>query len=117
MIKKNLKEWEEWLPHVEFAYNRVVHFITQLCPFEVVCGFKPLALIDLLSLPLQERSNMDALKRAAYVKKIHEKTKEVIEKKAKYYAKWANKHRKKVTFEPEDFVWVHLHKEHFLEKR
>jgi hypothetical protein len=52
---------------------------------------------------------MDALKRAAYVKKIHEKTKEVIEKKAKYYAKWANKHRKKVTFEP--------HKERFLEKR
>src|SRR5438034_2547319 len=29
MIKKNLKEWEECLPHVEFAYNRVVHSTTQ----------------------------------------------------------------------------------------
>ena len=36
MIKKNLTEWEECLPHVEFAYNRAVHSTTQLCPFEVV---------------------------------------------------------------------------------
>jgi hypothetical protein len=33
MIKKNLKEWEDILPHVEFAYNRVVHSTTQMCPF------------------------------------------------------------------------------------
>jgi hypothetical protein len=116
MIKKNLKEWEECLPHVEFAYNRVVYSTTQLCPFEIVYGFKPLASIDLLSLPLQERSNIDALKCAAYVKKIHEKTKEAIKKKAKYYAEWANKHRKKVTFEPGDFVWIHLRIECFPEK-
>ena len=84
-----------------------------MCPFEVVYGFKPLAPIDLLSLPLQERSNMEASKHDAYVKEIHKKTKEAIEKKAKYYAEWANKHRKKVTFEPGDFVWVHLRKECF----
>jgi hypothetical protein len=107
---------EECLPHVEFAYNRVVHSTTQLCPFEVVYGFKPLAPINLLSLPLQERSNMDALKCAAYVNKIHEKAKEAIEKKAKYYAEWANKHHKKVTFEQRDFIWVHLCKECFPDK-
>jgi hypothetical protein len=48
------------------------------------------------------------------VKKIHEKTKEAIEK--KYYAEWANKHHRKVTFEPGDFVWLHIHKDRFLEK-
>ena len=52
MIKKNLKEWEDCLPHVEFAYNRAVHSTTHMCQFEIVYGFKPLALIDLLSLPL-----------------------------------------------------------------
>jgi len=88
-----------------------------MCPFEVVYGFKPLAPIDWLPLPLQERSNMEASKRTSYVKKIHEKTKEAIEKRSKYYAEWANKHRKKVTFEPGDLVWVHLHKDRFLEKR
>ena len=116
LIKKNLKEWDECLPHVEFAYNRAVHSTTNMCPFEVVYGFKPLAPIDLLPLPLQERSNMEAPKCASYVKKIHEKNKEAIEKRSKYYAEWANKHRKKVTFEPRDLVWVHLHKDRFPKK-
>jgi hypothetical protein len=52
-----------------------------MCPFEIVYGFKPNTPIDLLPLPLQERSNMEASKRAAYIKKIHEKTKEELEKK------------------------------------
>jgi hypothetical protein len=25
VLKKNLKLWEESLPHVEFAYNRAIH--------------------------------------------------------------------------------------------
>jgi hypothetical protein len=117
VIKKNLKEWEECLPHVEFAYNRAVHSTTKMCPFEIVYGFKPNTPIDVLPLPLQERSNMEASKRAAYIKKIHEKTKEELEKKAKYFAAKANKYRKKVIFEPGDLVWVHLRKDHFLDRR
>jgi hypothetical protein len=54
VIKKNLMEWEECFPHVEFAYNRVVHSTTKMCPFEIVYGFKPNTPIDLLPLPLQE---------------------------------------------------------------
>jgi hypothetical protein len=54
-----------------------------------------------------------ASKRASFIKKIHEKTKEAIEKRSKYYAAWANKHPKKVTFEPGDLVWVHLYKDRF----
>ena len=59
---------------------------------------------------------MEASKHTSYVKKIHEKAKEEIEKRYKYYAEWANKHRKKVTFEPRDLVWVHLHKDRFPKK-
>jgi len=47
-VNKNLKTWEEWLPHAEFAYNRVVHSTTQMSPFEVVYGFNPLTPLDLL---------------------------------------------------------------------
>jgi hypothetical protein len=85
-----LKEWEECLPHVEFAYNRAVHSTTKMCPFEIVFGFKPNTSIDLLPLPLQERSNMEASKWVAYIKKIHEKTKEELERKEKYFAAKAN---------------------------
>ena len=94
MIKKNLKVWEDCLPHVEFAYNRAVHSTTQMCPFEVVYGLKPITPLDLLPLPLQECTNMEASKRAEYVKSIHIKTKQEIEKKSKHYAAKANKNRK-----------------------
>jgi hypothetical protein len=117
MIKKNLKEWEDLLPHVEFAYNRVVHSTTQMCPFEVVYSFKPITPLDLLPLPLQESANMDASKRAEYVKKIHLKTKQEIEKKSEYYAAKANKNRKKMIFQSGDLVWLHLRKDRFPEKQ
>jgi hypothetical protein len=67
VLKKNLRLWEESLPHLEFAYNRVVHSTTKFCAFEIVYGFKPAAPIDLLPLPMQERVNFDASKRAKFV--------------------------------------------------
>ena len=42
IIPKNLKSWDEILPHVEFAYNRTVHTSTRHSPFEIVYGFNPL---------------------------------------------------------------------------
>ena len=51
VLKKNLKNWKVCLPHIEFAYNRTVHSTTSCSPFEVVYGFNPLTLPDLLSMP------------------------------------------------------------------
>ena len=78
------------MPHVEFAYNREVHSTTHMCPFEVVYDSKPITPLDLLPLPLKECANMEASKRAEYVKSIHMKTKQEIEKKSKHYATKAN---------------------------
>ena len=117
MIKKNLKEWEDCLPHVEFAYNRAVHSTTELCPFEVVYGFKPITPLDLLPLPIHERVNMEASKRADFVRKIHVKTKELIEKKGKSNAARMNKKRKEMLFKPGDMVWVHFRKDRFPKLR
>jgi hypothetical protein len=33
ILKKNIKMWEECLPHVEFAYNHSLHSTTKMCPF------------------------------------------------------------------------------------
>ncbi|KAK1651489.1 hypothetical protein QYE76_069294, partial [Lolium multiflorum] len=117
MIKKNLKEWEECLPHVEFAYNMAVHSTTELCPFEVVYGFKPITPLDLLPLPIHERVNMEASERADFVKKIHVKTKELIERKGKSNAARMNKKRKEMLFKPGDLVWVHFRKDRFPKLR
>ena len=80
MIKKNIKEWEACLPIAEYAYNRARHPIAGKPPFEVVYGFNPLSPLDILPLPLQERTNLDASARASYIKKMHEDTRHTIER-------------------------------------
>ena len=52
ILKGNHKSWDEYLPYVEFAYNRGVHRTTKQFPFEVVYGFNPLTPLDLILLPL-----------------------------------------------------------------
>jgi hypothetical protein len=117
LIKKNLKNWEECIPHAEFAYNRAKHSSTLKSPFMVVYGFEPLTALDILPLPLHERTNMDVEKRAEYMKKIHEETRKNIERQVQRQAKSANKHKKLMRFEEGDLVWIHLRKERFPQER
>jgi hypothetical protein len=56
---------------------------------------------------------MEASKHADYVCKIHEKTKEAIEKTGKNVAEKRNQRCKEVILEPSDLVWVHFCKDHF----
>ena len=51
------------------------------------------------------------------MKKLHERVKAQIEKRNESYARQANKWRKKVVFQPGDWVWVHMRKERFPEQR
>jgi hypothetical protein len=60
ILKRNLKMWEEYLPHVEFAYNREEHSTTKVSPILAVYGFNPYASINLLPSPTTERTHSDA---------------------------------------------------------
>ena len=101
-IQKNLKNWEDCLPFIEFVYNRSVHSTTNLSPFEIVYGFNPLTPLDLLPLPVNEMTSLDGKKKAEMVKKLHESVQKHIEKKNEQYATKANKGRRQVLFEPSD---------------
>jgi len=74
ILKGNHKSWDEYLPHIEFAYNRVVHKTTLLLPFEVVYGFNPLTPRDLLPLSNpQDFIHKQGASRADFVRKLHDK--------------------------------------------
>ena len=81
-------------------------------------GLNPLTPLDLL--PMSNVSvvkHKDAQAKADYVRKLHEQVKAQIEEKVEGYSKQSNKRRKKVIFEPGDWVWVHMRKERFPEQR
>jgi hypothetical protein len=109
--------WEEWLTHVEFAYNRSLRSTTKMCPFKIVYGLLLRALIDLMPLPSSEKLNFDAKQRVELMLKMHETTKENIERMYAKYKISGDKARKQLDFEPSDLVWLHLTKEWFPDLR
>jgi hypothetical protein len=72
IIQQNLENWEDCLPFIEFAYNQSVHSTTDFFPLEIVYSFNPLTSLDLLPLPVNEKTNLDGQKKAKMVKKLHE---------------------------------------------
>jgi hypothetical protein len=106
VLKKNIKMWEECLPHVELAYNHSLHSTTKMCPFEIVYGFLPRAPND-----------FHATQRAEMMLKLHETTKENIERMNAKYKISGDKGRKQLDFAPGDLVWLHLRKERFPDLR
>ncbi|XP_043807317.1 uncharacterized protein LOC110602059, partial [Manihot esculenta] len=79
-----------------------IHSSTGFSPFELVYGFNPLTVLDLVPLPLHELASLDGAKKAELVKSLHEKARSNIEKRNKVYADRANRRRKKVVFVPDE---------------
>jgi hypothetical protein len=102
--------WKECLPHVEFGYNRSLHSTIKMCPFEIVYGLLPHAPIDLMPLPSSEKFNLDAKQLAELILKMHEITKENIERMNAKYKISGDKGKKQLDFKPGDLVWLHLRK-------
>ncbi|KAH9724618.1 hypothetical protein KPL70_007553 [Citrus sinensis] len=107
----------KFLSHFWKTLWGTVHSATKFSPFEIVFGFNPLTPLDLLPLPIDEHASMDGKEKAEFVKQLHERTRQHIEKRIEQYATQANKGRKQVIFQPRDWVWVHMRKERFPAQR
>ena len=80
IIQKNLKNWEDCLPFIEFAYIHSVHSTTDHSSFEIVYGFNPLTPLDLILLPVDEKVSFDGNQKAQVVKDLYAKIRQQIEK-------------------------------------
>jgi len=75
----NHNSWDEYLFHIEHAYNRVVHKTTNISTFEVVCGLNPLFPVDLLPFPNPQRFVPKEKVTTTEFVKIHKRIKEQIQ--------------------------------------
>jgi len=80
-MKGNHKSWDEYIAHIEIAYNRRVHKTTNISSFGVVYGLNPHTPLDLLPLPNQhEFVHKEGVTKTEFVKKLHESIKDQIQK-------------------------------------
>jgi hypothetical protein len=113
VLDKNLKRWEDCLPHVEFAYNHATHSSTKMCPFQIVYGYIPRAPIALFSLDAADVPHIDVVSHVKQMINLHEQTQQNIAVANAKYQITGSKGWKLVTFEPGDMVWLHLRKDRF----
>jgi len=99
ILRGNHKSWDEYLSHIEFSYNRVVHKTTQLSPFEVVYGFNPLTPKDLIPLSNpKDFIHKEGASRVEFVRKLHEKVKSQLQQQSERYARKNNKGEREIIF-------------------
>src|SRR5688572_33311558 len=98
VLDKNLKRWEDWLLHVEFAYNHATHSSTKMCPFQVVYGYIPRAPIDLFALDAEDTPHIDAAAHVDQMISLHKQTQQNIAAANAKYQVAGSQGRKHVTF-------------------
>jgi len=114
VLRGNHKSWDEYLSHIEFAYNCVVHSTTKLSSFEVVYGFNPLTPLDLIHLPTSfEFVHKEGVSKYKFIKELHEKVQNQIQTQVYKVALYKNKGKRVWTFQEGGLVWLHLRKERF----
>ena len=101
------------LTHRRVCLQPARHSTTFKSPFEVVYGFNPLSPLDILSVPHQELTNMNASARAEFMKIMHNDTRLTIERKVQRHTDKVNFTKKPTVFITDDLVWVNLRKDHF----
>ena len=67
--------------------------------------------------PWKDGDHAVGANRAEFIKELHERTREQLERRVAQYEAKANKGKRRVTYAPGDLVWLHLRKERFPARR
>jgi len=110
LIKPHTGAWDLLLPHAEFAFNKEPNKPTRMSLFKVVYGIDPLSPL-ILCLDLWMKSQVRMQEKNGGDSETPKASQARIEKSNTSYQTQANKHKKRMVFQPGKLVWVHLRKE------
>jgi hypothetical protein len=110
-VGEHPKEWEGILPIAEFVFNSSINRSTQCNPFEVVYGSNPASVLDLAPLPIPKKVHPKVEEMTTIMQQVHQQVKAKFEATNTRYKTADDQHRKKVTFEVGDLVWVLITKD------
>jgi len=88
-----------------------------MSPIKVVNRVDPLSSLDHMPRPVDEQPSAVGRKRVEEIQKFHKPVTARIGNSNASYQAQANKHMKRVVFQPRDLIWIHLRKQCFLSKR
>ena len=104
------KQWDQSLAQAEFAFNCMPNRSTGLAPFIVAYGHLPKNVMDISSIPTENRKVEDILENS---KTIHKQVVEALTRSNDLYKTRADKSRRAISFTEGELVMVHLKKERF----
>jgi hypothetical protein len=90
LIDDHATSWDLILLQVKFAYNNSVNRTTGSSPFQLVYGMTPRTPLDIISLPLPQRTSEAGLDFAAHMMSVHEEVRKKIALQTEVYAQRAN---------------------------
>jgi len=113
LVSDHNRNWDLILPTAQFAYNSSINGSISMSPFEVVHGYKPRKLLDLLPMSLHARVSESAESFARRIQDLHiEITKQIQTSNAQYKLQ-ADLHRQHNEFNVGDYVMIRIRPERF----
>ncbi|CAL2273298.1 unnamed protein product [Prunus armeniaca] len=110
---KKPKQLDYALPQVEFSCNNAIHSAIGKSPFSIVYTVVPDHVVDLVKLPIRQKSSVAAENLVEEVMVVRDEVKHKLEQTNAKYKVAANKHRRVKVFQEGNSVMVFLRKERF----
>ncbi|KAL3686374.1 hypothetical protein R1sor_008948 [Riccia sorocarpa] len=110
-VSADQRDWAEWLSSAEYCYNSTKHSATGMTPFVLAFGRDPDGPLD-LSLTANASTARAKTRQAAANELLAERlrreelAKQNLAKAQRRYVKEANKHRRKVSYQVGEKVWL-----------
>jgi hypothetical protein len=101
-------QWDNILPHVEFAYNDSLKRSTGRSPFQIVYGMQPRGVSELRDSGQNATRSATAEDFTKAIKELQSQVKERLQNSSQEYKHRADQHRRQLQFEVGDLILAHL---------